>query len=106
MGPKVRFMKYTNRHRQTKRMIKVYDKRKNIYIYICIYICKLRKNLVKKNPECKIYILSGQTQKHRNTGGRKRWESGCKFSVWVRKVVLILPGFILISLLKDSTFLR
>ena len=32
MGPRVRFMTYTNKNRQTKRLIKVYDKRKkNIY---------------------------------------------------------------------------
>ena len=80
--------------------MKVYDKRKK-YIYK-----QKRKSLVKKNPKYKIYILSGQTQIHRNTGGRKRWESGYKFSVWARKVILILPGCILISLLKDSNFLR
>ena len=34
MGPKVRFMRYTNKNRQTKRLIKVYDKRKKKYIYI------------------------------------------------------------------------
>ena len=33
MGPRVRFMMYTNKNRQTKRLIKVYDERKNIYIY-------------------------------------------------------------------------
>ena len=63
-----------------------------IYIYnICIYIkkAKQKKNLVKKNPKYEIYILLGQTQIQRNTGGRKRWESGYKFSVWARKFILI-----------------
>ena len=32
MGPRVRFMTYTNKNGQTKRLIKVYDERKKIYI--------------------------------------------------------------------------
>ena len=67
---------------------------------------QIKEEPPQKEPQCKIYILSVQTQKHRNTGGGKRWESDYKFSVWARKFVLILPGCILISLLKDSTFLR
>ena len=33
MGPKVRFMRYTKKKRQTKRLIKVDGKRKKIYVY-------------------------------------------------------------------------
>lgn len=58
------------------------------------------------NPKDSTYIIPEQKQIHRITDRRKRWEGGYKSSMLVRKVILILPGCILISLLKDSTFQR
>ena len=53
-------MKYTNRHRQTKRLIKVYDKRKK---YIYIYANKGRTSS-KRTPSIRFIYYQN---KHENT---------------------------------------
>ena len=53
---------------------------------------KTKKNPAKMNPKDKIYIIPEQKQIHRNTDRRIRWEGGYKSSLWVRKVILVLPG--------------
>ena len=60
MGPKVRFMKYTNKNRQTKRLIKVYDKRIK-YIYKSK---KRRRTSSKRTPSIRFIYYQ---DKHKYT---------------------------------------